>query len=68
MELEPRLALEDAREDLLHEVEHSLDVRRVAISAEEGDALALTQIGRITGRVDLDELLDVVFRDFCVGK
>jgi tRNA modification GTPase len=30
--------------------------------------LALNEIGRITGRVDLDELLDVVFRDFCLGK
>jgi tRNA modification GTPase len=29
---------------------------------------ALTELGRITGRVDLDELLDVVFRDFCIGK
>ncbi len=29
---------------------------------------ALQAIGRITGRVDLDELLDVVFRDFCLGK
>jgi len=29
---------------------------------------ALWAIGRITGRVDLDELLDVVFRDFCLGK
>ena len=29
---------------------------------------ALMEIGRITGRVDLDELLDVVFRDFCLGK
>ena len=30
--------------------------------------LALRAVGRITGRVDLDELLDVVFRDFCIGK
>jgi tRNA modification GTPase len=30
--------------------------------------LALRGIGRVTGRVDLDELLDVVFRDFCIGK
>ena len=30
--------------------------------------VALRSIGRITGRVDLDELLDVVFRDFCIGK
>ena len=30
--------------------------------------MALTEIGRVTGRVDLDDLLDVVFRDFCIGK
>ena len=36
--------------------------------AAEHVRLALRSIGRITGRVDLDELLDVVFRDFCIGK
>ena len=36
--------------------------------AAEHLRLALTEIGRLTGRVDLDELLDVVFRDFCIGK
>ena len=30
--------------------------------------LALRALGRITGRVDVEELLDVVFRDFCIGK
>ena len=30
--------------------------------------LALRSLGRITGRVDVEELLDVVFRDFCIGK
>ena len=30
--------------------------------------LAMRAIGRITGRVDVEELLDVVFRDFCIGK
>ena len=30
--------------------------------------LALRAIGRITGRVDVEELLDIVFRDFCIGK
>lgn len=29
---------------------------------------ALRDIGRITGRVDIEDLLDVVFRDFCIGK
>jgi tRNA modification GTPase len=36
--------------------------------AAEHLRVALRSIGRITGRVDLDELLDVVFRDFCIGK
>ena len=30
--------------------------------------LATRAIGRITGRVDVEELLDVIFRDFCIGK
>ena len=25
-------------------------------------------IGRITGRVDVDDLLDVIFGSFCLGK
>jgi tRNA modification GTPase len=29
---------------------------------------SLAELGRITGRVDLDEILDVVFSDFCIGK
>lgn len=36
--------------------------------AAEDVRLALRAIGGITGRVDLEELLDVVFRDFCIGK
>lgn len=30
--------------------------------------LAMRAIGRVTGRVDVEELLDFVFRDFCIGK
>lgn len=30
--------------------------------------LATRAIGRITGRVDVEEMLDFVFRDFCIGK
>ncbi|WP_421725601.1 tRNA uridine-5-carboxymethylaminomethyl(34) synthesis GTPase MnmE [Bauldia sp.] len=29
---------------------------------------ATDALGRLTGRVDVEELLDVVFRDFCIGK
>jgi tRNA modification GTPase len=30
--------------------------------------LALRALGRITGGVDVEDLLDVIFRDFCIGK
>ncbi len=30
--------------------------------------LAMREIGRITGAVDVESLLDIVFRDFCIGK
>ncbi len=30
--------------------------------------LAARALGRITGRIEVDELLDVIFRDFCIGK
>ena len=25
-------------------------------------------LGRVTGRIDVEDLLDVIFRDFCIGK
>ncbi|WP_073014549.1 tRNA uridine-5-carboxymethylaminomethyl(34) synthesis GTPase MnmE [Roseibium suaedae] len=30
--------------------------------------LAADALGRITGRIDVEDLLDVIFRDFCIGK
>lgn len=30
--------------------------------------IAADGLGRVTGRVDVEDLLDVVFRDFCIGK
>ena len=36
--------------------------------AAEDLRLALRAIGRVTGRVDVEDLLDVIFRDFCIGK
>jgi tRNA modification GTPase len=29
---------------------------------------AATALGRLTGRVDVEDLLDVIFREFCIGK
>ncbi len=36
--------------------------------AAEDLRLAIRSLGRITGRVDVEDLLDVIFRDFCIGK
>ena len=36
--------------------------------AAEDLRLAMREIGRITGSVDVEDLLDVIFRDFCIGK
>jgi tRNA modification GTPase len=29
---------------------------------------AATGLGKLTGRVDVEDILDVIFREFCVGK
>lgn len=36
--------------------------------AAEDLRLAIRHIGSITGRVDIEDLLDMIFRDFCIGK
>lgn len=36
--------------------------------AAEALRQAARELGRLTGRVDVEDLLDVVFRDFCIGK
>lgn len=36
--------------------------------AAEDARLALRELGRLTGRVDVEDLLDIIFRDFCIGK
>jgi len=57
-----------------HALEEAVAALRRSLSAPgpelfaEDVRLAVRAIGRITGRVDVEELLDVVFRDFCIGK
>jgi tRNA modification GTPase len=60
-----RQALGEALGALRHGLEASAD--RPELLAEDL-RLAMRAIGRITGRVDVEELLDFVFRDFCIGK
>lgn len=57
--------------DALIEAQSSLNRALEATQPElmaEDVRLALRALGRITGRVDVEELLDVIFREFCIGK
>ncbi|RYG57030.1 tRNA uridine-5-carboxymethylaminomethyl(34) synthesis GTPase MnmE, partial [archaeon] len=36
--------------------------------AAEDLRLGTHELGCLTGRVDVEELLDVIFSDFCIGK
>jgi tRNA modification GTPase len=42
-------------------------LRREDIIAEEL-RLAVRALGRLVGKVDVENILDVIFRDFCIGK
>ena len=61
--LRHRTALEDCRDTLAR----GLAVGPVELKAEEL-RLAARALGRITGRVDVEDVLDVIFREFCIGK
>lgn len=64
-----REALEKCRSHLGRFVMASTDPKADAAElAAEDLRLATRAIGRITGRVDVEDLLDVVFADFCIGK
>jgi len=58
-----RQALEDAALSLRRALGATLPELRA-----EDLRLALRSLGRITGTVDVEDLLDVIFRDFCIGK
>ncbi len=45
----------------------SVDAHLPELAAEDL-RLGARELGRITGRVDVEDLLDVIFRDFCIGK
>jgi tRNA modification GTPase len=72
---EPALVTRERQRAALAEVVRALaDSSRLA-DEEAGEELvaeqlrrAATGLGRLTGRVDVEEILDVIFRDFCVGK
>ena len=58
-----RRALEDCRDALAR-------ARKAELPELQAEDLrvALRALGRITGKVDVEDLLDVIFREFCIGK
>ena len=51
----------------LERLQAAVQVAELELKAEEL-RLAARALGRITGRIDAEDLLDVIFRDFCIGK
>ena len=71
---EPALVTRARHRRALEETVAALD-RALAKGAEGGEELiaeelrsAAMTLGRLTGRVDVEDILDVIFRDFCIGK
>jgi tRNA modification GTPase len=76
-------ALAGAEASLVTRERHRVALRKVVEALDralgEGSAgredivaeelrLAGRELGRLTGRVDVEDVLDVIFRDFCIGK
>jgi tRNA modification GTPase len=61
--LRHRQALEDARDAL-----GRMSQGQLPELAAEDLRLALRALGRITGRCDVEEVLDRLFLEFCIGK
>jgi tRNA modification GTPase len=56
-----------ALEECLVALERALGSREQELTAEDV-RLAMRALGRIGGRVEVEDLLDIIFREFCIGK
>lgn len=56
-----------ALEDCVAALRRFHDADQEELAAEDL-RLATRALGRITGRVDVEDMLDVIFREFCIGK
>jgi tRNA modification GTPase len=71
---EPALVTRERQRHLLEQAESAL--KRAISEGEAGREdtfaeelrLAAQALGRLTGRVDVEDVLDKIFRDFCIGK
>jgi tRNA modification GTPase len=67
------LITRDRQRQLLQQTANSL--QRSIVMFEQGEELAAEDLraaayalGRLLGRVDVEDILDVIFREFCIGK
>jgi tRNA modification GTPase len=73
--IEPALVTRQRQQAALAEVMNALVGAGELVGEGAGDELVAEQLrhaaaglGRLTGRVDVEEILDVVFGQFCIGK
>jgi tRNA modification GTPase len=64
--LRHRRALEDTLAALRRALGEEVAGREDLLAEEL--RIAARALGRLTGRVDVEDVLDVIFRDFCIGK
>ena len=71
---EPVLVTRRRHRNTLREAADALG-RALALGANASEELVAEELrlagralGRLTGRVDVEDILDVIFRDFCIGK
>ncbi len=48
-------------------LDRALEARQPELKAEDL-RLAARAIGKIAGRVDIEDVLDLIFKEFCIGK
>ena len=73
--LEPALVTRERQRTVLSEVMQSMVESGKLAEQGAGEELIAEQLrlaasglGRLTGRVDVEDILEVIFRDFCIGK
>lgn len=62
-----RLRHRKALEECLRCLNSSLKAPEIELMTEDL-RMAMRSLGKITGQVQVEELLDVIFKDFCIGK
>ena len=62
-----RLRHREALERTNFALKRSLNTGAAELMAEDL-RIAARELGKITGRVDVEDVLDVIFHEFCIGK